>query len=127
VKVEARSIRPIDRIEMIRNGEVVGTWRPINDAGRKHCTAILPVQLAGSSWIAVRCFEEAMPNNIRFAHSSPIFLDHPNKPLRPSKRETDWLIQTIDKQIKRLDGKLAPEAVNEFRQARKECEKIANP
>jgi hypothetical protein len=124
VKIEARSPRNIDRVEMIQNGQVIKTWSLKKQPGRNLCTADWTAKITSTSWIAVRCFEDPMPDNIRFAHSSPIFFDYPDKPRRPNKRETDWLIETIDKQIKRLDGKLPTEAVNEFRQARKEYREV---
>ena len=126
VKIEARSIRGIDRIEIIRNGKVVQTWKPTDPADRHHGRFVLPVEVAGSCWIAARCFEEPLPDNIRFAHSSPIFFDDPEKPLRPAPREIDWLMGTVKKQIQRLEGRLPEPVVEEFRQASDAYQKAAH-
>jgi hypothetical protein len=126
VKIEAMSTCAIDRIEMIHNGKVVRTRSLKDQSDRQMCQAIWTVEITGSSWIAVRCFEKPLADNIRFAHSSPVFFDDPDKPLRPAKRQIDWLINTVEKQIQRLEGRLPEPVVQEFRQARDAYRKAAH-
>jgi len=127
VSIEARSIRGIDRVEIVRNGKVIRTWKPADQADRHRCRFSLPVEVAGSCWVAARCFEIPMPDNVRFAHSSPIFFNDPDEPLLPAPHETKWLTDTVEKQIERLEGRLPKPAVDEFRQARDVYRKTAHP
>jgi hypothetical protein len=118
--VEARSAGRVDRIELICNGKVVFTYDPNRGEGgtSPHFRRFrAPVDIHGTSWLAVRCFESAPDDNVRFAHTAPIFFDDPTVPLRPERRELQWLIDSISRQIERLDGKLSDEAVAEYERA----------
>jgi hypothetical protein len=63
VKAEARE--PIDRIELVANGKIVDTTSGPN--ARFH------IDSQKFSWCAVRCFLKT-PDNVRMAHSAPIYL-----------------------------------------------------
>ena len=66
--IEARALarEPIDRIELVANGKIVARV-----SAAKARFTIDPRQYA---WCAVRCFLKT-PDNIRLAHSTPIYLD----------------------------------------------------
>jgi hypothetical protein len=64
VKAEARE--PIDRIELVANGRIIETIAA--------STARFHIDSEQYSWCAVRCFSKT-PDNIRLAHSTPIYLN----------------------------------------------------
>lgn len=65
VKVEALAREPIDRIEIVANGEVLRTL-----ASRQ---AQFTIEAENHSWIAARCYLKT-PGTVRMAHSSAVFL-----------------------------------------------------
>jgi hypothetical protein len=116
----AGSSRPLDRIEIILNGEVTKTIKPENrKTERGGFTSALDEKLKidSSSWIAVRCFEERPDKRIRFAHSAPVHIDVAGKPLRPRKVEIDYLCKRVEDQIARSAELLPKEAADEYREA----------
>lgn len=121
------SSSPIDRIEIIINGQVTehlaGT--AIETNGRFEQKLEKTVQLDGSGWIAVRVFERRPDKRIRFAHSSPVHIDVPDKLLRPRREEVRWIIQRMDREIARNKDVLTKDAVDEYRRARKAYSDIA--
>lgn len=66
IAVEAKAREPIDRIELVVDGRIEQTTRA--------STARFEVEARRHAWCAVRCFLKT-PDNIRLAHSSPIYLD----------------------------------------------------
>lgn len=92
VTAEARSILPLDRIELVMNGQVVATSR--SGKSSTHLVMKEGLRVGQAGWIAVRCF--AAPGMDRhadvwerpvMAHSSPIYLRHGDK-TRPSDPAT---------------------------------------
>ncbi len=83
------------------------------------------VELYGSSWIAVRVFEDRADGRIRFAHSSPVHVDMPGKPLRPRRAEVDYLIKRMKEEVERSEGVLSAEGVNDYREALRVFEDLA--
>jgi hypothetical protein len=83
------------------------------------------LKVTESTWIAVRCFETMSDGRERFAHSAPIFVDVPGKPLRPKKAEVEYLISRVKGEIERNTGVLSDEAIAEYRAALATYEEIA--
>jgi len=71
VAVEAHAREPIDRIEIVANGEVVHSFKP--EGNVKDFEAKAAVDTGNHSWIAARCSLKH-DGAIRFAHSSPVYL-----------------------------------------------------
>lgn len=116
----AISEQPLDRVQILVNGEIVRTVRPQNEKTRDgaHESQIDErITIDRSSWIAVRCFEARPDKRIRFAHSAPFHIDMPGKPLRPRKAEIDFLIQRVSEQLARNEGVLPAAALAEYRAA----------
>ncbi len=124
----ADSAYPLQRIELVINGQVARTIKPEN---RKTETGAYTnqiheiVNIDSSSWIAVRCFEDRGDKRIRFAHSSPFHIDVKGKPLRPLKAEVDFLIKQTEEQIARSKDVLSKAAIDEYRRALRIYEEIA--
>jgi hypothetical protein len=120
IKGESISGQPLGRIEILVNGEIMRTIKPENrkQANGSFVSAIAEkVKIGETSWLAVRCFEDRPDKRIRFAHTAPVWIDVPGKPLRPRKEELDWLVQRCEEQLKRSADVLPKEALDEYREA----------
>jgi hypothetical protein len=124
----AISPSPLKAIEVLVNGHRVHQLHAKNypQAGGGYYSPIeATAVLDGSSWIAVRVFEDRPDGRIRFAHSSPVFVDVPGKPLRPRRVEVDYLIGRMKEEIGRNQDVLRDDGVNEYRQALRVFEDLA--
>jgi TolB protein len=98
VKARATFTAPIDRFEVVWNGEVVA--RGELGADRLSATVDAAVKAAGSGWIGVRVFAGRFQ-----AHSSPRFVEVAGKPAG-SKADAAYFLAWIDRldaQLKRRD------------------------
>jgi hypothetical protein len=95
VRVHAESLVPLDRLELIHNGEVVAE---ATGGGRE---AVLEHELAAtaSGWVAARAFA-GHESNIRFAHTSPIHLTPDVDAARRAEAAADlgaWATRTLER------------------------------
>ncbi len=123
------SEQPVTRIELIVNGEVIpaSTQKPVrNRDGAFEIPFTASVQVNGTSWIALRCWEERSDGRVRFAHTAPSWFDDASRPLRPRRAEAAWLVERMTEEIELNTGVLPPAAVDEFRQAKLIYEQILN-
>lgn len=128
IEIEALTTRELDRVEIIVNGKVARTFSQQQLAhGSREGTYRVDARLAvdGSSWICARCFEAAPADNVRFAHTGPVFFDDPSRLLRPEPWQIEWLINSVAKQLERVDGILPPATVDEYRQALRAYQAVA--
>lgn len=117
--IEAESAVPLSRVEVIINGEVAATGRPDpTQTARGYSSLVLARPgVETSSWIAVRCFEERPDKRIRFAHSAPLYIDVPGKPLRPRRAEAEFLVRRMEEELARDRDILSPESLSEYQEA----------
>ncbi len=130
VAVEARSIGAIERIDVIVNGKVAYAFDPARAEGgttMHHRRFHVPIDVSGASWIAARCFETPAPDNIRFAHTAPVYFDDPTRPIRPEPRQIQFFIDSVQAQIERNRGKLGEAAMAEHQRALEAYRKAAQP
>jgi hypothetical protein len=116
----AESAVPLERIEIVVNGRVVRSVKPANrETARKGYESPIDEEVAldGSSWVAVRCFEDRPDRRVRFAHSAPVHVDVPGKPLRPRPEEVEYLVKRVEAELARNAGVLPEEALEEYREA----------
>src|SRR5262249_29542926 len=116
----AESVLPLGRIEIVVNGAVVQTIKPENrrtKSGGFESPIDEKLKVDGSSWLAVRCFEDRPDKRVRFAHSGPVHIDVVGKPLRPRQEEINFLIKRVEDQIMRSADVLPKEALDEYREA----------
>ena len=116
------SAAPIERIEIIVNRRVIKTVTPSNKAttsGAFQNALAESVPLDGTSWIVVRAREKNGGRRNRFAHSSPVYLEVPGRPLRPRREEIDYLVQRVREEIARNQNILTPAALDKYQQALK--------
>jgi len=125
------------RWEVLKDGKVVsgGSSRVAEKEGGQEpgsrlylsprTSGLAGIRVSSSTWIAVRCFETLPDGRERFAHSAPIFIDVPGKPLLPKKAEAEYLVSRVKAEIERNTGVLSEEALAEFREALAAYEAIA--
>jgi hypothetical protein len=113
------SAEPLTDARLIVNGEPFAGFPPQNAErngayvnGGEHQFAV-----AETSWVAVRCLQEDKEGRIRWAHSAPVWIDVPGKPIRPRKVEVHFLIKRVEEEIARNTGVLPDPAMAEYRQA----------
>jgi hypothetical protein len=111
---------PLERIEIVVNGERVETLNPANtqtSAGGFSSRIDSSVPINGTSWVAVRCFERHANGRVRFAHTAPVHFDVPGQPLRPRKVEVQVFIERLEQELARNRGVLNEAAVREYDEA----------
>ena len=122
------SASPLERIEIIVNGRVVKNVALSNQktpGGAFLNLLAEPVPIERSGWVAVRAFEENQGRRNRFAHSSPVIIEVPGRPLRLRREEIDYLLGRVEEEIARNRGVLSPAALDEYQQALKIYQAIA--
>ena len=67
--------------------------------------------------IALRTFEKRPDGRVRFAHTSPVHVDIPDRPLRPRREEVAYFIERIEQEIERNRSVLPENALAEYGQA----------
>jgi hypothetical protein len=118
----AQSTYPLERIEIVVNGHVAKTVKARNPdksgpLGAYSSRINENIDVATSSWIAIRCFERRPDGRSRFAHTAPFHVEVKGKPLQVRKAEVNFLIKRMQKQIERNEGVLPEKALDEYRQA----------
>lgn len=111
---------PLEKIEIVVNGEVVRALEPENrksSSGALRSSFEEPLKLEGSSWVAVRCFEDLPGGRVRFAHTGPFHVEIPDVPLRPRREEVEFLVRRVRDEIERSRGVLPSAAIEEYQRA----------
>ena len=124
----AESGFPLSRIEIVKNGDVVQTVKPQSEKSKDggYRTAFdVTLPLDGTSWVAVRCYEQRPGGRERFAHTAPVHFDVPGKPLHPRRAAIEYLIGRMKEELARSKKTLRPDELEEYRQALRVYEKIA--
>jgi hypothetical protein len=124
---EALSARPLERIEVIVDGEVVRRVTPANRPGADGGFAspfAEEVTVEASAWIAVRCFETQPDGRVRFAHTGPFHVEMAGEPVRPRRREVDWFVARMREEIARNRGVLDEASLAEYTRALEIYERI---
>lgn len=118
---QALSEHPLAMVEVIVNGETVRTVMPQNQKqpnGTFRTEFSVPVELATSGWVVVRCLEDRPDGRVRFAHTAPWWVDIEGWPHQPRREEVDYLVRRMDEEIARGRGVLSAEALAEYERAR---------
>ncbi len=74
--------RPIGRVEIVSNGKVVKRFDPNGD--RRAVKETFDWTPSHGGWVVARVFG-AQQQPIRFAHTSPIYIEMPGRPFDPSE------------------------------------------
>ena len=122
------SEQPISAVEILVNGQVAQRLTPIGRRNREQAFEVKfrgTVELSGSSWIAVRCWEERANGRFRFAHTAPTFFDEPGAPLKPLRQEIDFLIRRVKDELEHSAPLRSADALAEYQRALAAYEDIA--
>ncbi len=112
-----RSQHPVITVEVVRNGEIGKLVEPIRSDHGNVATGTFPLAEDESNWLAIRCFVRLPNGRIRFAHTAPIFIDIPGKPIRPSRDQVRYLMQRCEEEIARCKEVLTEPELAEYREA----------
>jgi len=102
VEASARSIFPMHRLELVFDGEVVGTVHA--DSGGHRAVLRDEVTVERSGWLAVRALGPAQPglmDSYLFAHTNPVFLTVPDRPAR-SPADAAYFRRWIERSVELL-------------------------
>jgi hypothetical protein len=129
VRGSVESPHAVSRLEIVVNGEVVKSIQPkavaISAGANLTSTFDETINVPGSGWIAVRCFEDVPNKRVRFAHSSPVHIEVADQPIAPRRAEIDYIIRRVKEEIARNRGILNADQLAEYEQALKIYETIA--
>jgi hypothetical protein len=123
LQIETLSPRPIHHVEVIVNGRLRQRRLPTAAVQQETSSGAFltrwstAVPVDRSSWIAVRSFQRGADRRVRFAHTAPWHVEVDEQPVRPRRREVEFLIRRMQSEIERSRDVLAPEALQEFRTA----------
>ncbi|MFN9345999.1 MAG: hypothetical protein ACK6DQ_05335, partial [Planctomycetota bacterium] len=70
-----------------------------------------------TAWFAARVWQQPSPGRWRFAHSAPIWVDVPGKPIAPTAQERQFLIDRVEAELLRSRDVLSNEGIKEYQQA----------
>ena len=89
MEAEARSVTPFDRLECVYNGAVVASSAASGDPSTAMMEADVPI---AGGWLAARC----MNGSVVRAHTSPVYLQIEDRPVRPNADTTAPLLTVLD-------------------------------
>ena len=92
IDIDARSRDPIDRVEVLANGQVIRTIRPSADP--HNLRQSVSVEKKNYSWMAVRCWQKDVPT-FRLAHSMPFHLGGRWDPSDDARYFVNWIDELI--------------------------------
>lgn len=112
--------QPLKSIEIIVNGEVAQSIpaASITKDGVVTSDVDVTIPVQGSSWVAVRCFEDLPDGKVSFAHTNPVYFDVADQPLVPRRRDAEFFVKRMEEEIARNTGILTEESLAEYRKAR---------
>ena len=101
VSATARSIFAMDRLEIIRNGEVIHT---VEANGSRSIEAELEIPVESSGWIAARVLgptQHGVMDSYLFAHTNPVYVVADGEPIR-SAADAAFFVGWIDETLEEL-------------------------
>jgi hypothetical protein len=128
IRGTVESAAALDRVEIVVNGEIRKTIRPANQrtpAGGRTSPIDESLEINESSWVVVRCFEKHAGGRLRFAHTAPVHFELAGRPLRPRKADVQYFIARMQQELKRNEGVLSKDALQEYRDALAAYRRIA--
>ncbi|MCR9294033.1 MAG: CehA/McbA family metallohydrolase [bacterium] len=124
------SANPLTVVEVIRNGiaESIGFNSEPLPQGGFQTQLDEQLELSGSVWLAVRCFENtatsANQNKTVFAHTNPVFVDVPELPLYPRERDVRYFLERTQAELIRNQDILSESALEEYRRVEKVYQRL---
>lgn len=102
VRARAQSLVPFDLLEIVQNGTVIAQAAATGSPASANLDVEAPI--AESSWLTARCTGQThvfhRPANQRiFAHTSPLYVNVPERPLRPNSAAAQRFAREIERMI----------------------------
>ncbi|HEX7780501.1 MAG TPA: CehA/McbA family metallohydrolase, partial [Vicinamibacterales bacterium] len=98
IKADVHSLAALDRVELVRNGEVVHT-ATLAEAGRR-AQVDVPVEVTSSGWYSVRAMGPArsfpVENTRPQAVTNPVYVIVDNQPIR-DRSSAEYFVKWIDR------------------------------
>lgn len=107
-------------LEVLVNGKVarqITTPPRRSEAGAFEIPFAIELPLSSTSWVAVRAFAQRDGDRVSFAHSAPVHFEIAGKPLRPPRRQRDYLVKRVRDEMARSRGVISKAALREFEDA----------
>ena len=120
VDIESISEKPVARIEILVNGEVVESVVPDlkkTPEGAWRVKLSRRVTIKETSWLVVRSVEPQPDGRNRFAHTAPWHFAVAGQPIVPRREQVQYFISLMESEIQRNREILQPAALAEFEQA----------
>jgi len=97
--IKVQSLNPLDNIQIVYNGEVI---QEISANGSEELTQEFDLSLPESGWVIARAFEK-QDKTIKFAHTSPIYIQIGSSPMRPRKESSlfyaNWCKELLEMSV----------------------------
>jgi len=97
--IKVMSVNPLDNIQIIYNGEIIQEFS-VNDS--QEFSQEFDVSLTESGWIVARAYEK-QGKTIKFAHTSPIYVQIGLFPMKPRKESAlyyaDWCKELLEMSV----------------------------
>lgn len=124
ISVRITSNDPLERIDLVRDGEIIETLRP--GPGTRSLEQTFELAFERGGWCLVRAVA-AVPETFRFASTSPFWVEAANRPMTPHARDVQHFIDWVDDRIEQiragvaqvLDGEALAAVLAPHRRARK--------
>jgi TolB protein len=103
VRASARSIFSMDRLEIIRDGEIIHT---VEANGARTIEAELDIAVESSGWIAARVLgptQHGVMDSYLFAHTNPVYVIADGQPIR-SPSDASFFVRWIDETLDELSA-----------------------
>lgn len=120
IEGQADSAFPLERLELIVNGEVAHSFPLANDRTDTESYSNhfqTDVKISESSWIAVRCFERRPDARLRFAHTGPVHVEIEGRPMKAPSNEVEYLVGRVQRELDRHRAVLSEAALAEYESA----------
>ena len=111
---------PLKTLEVVQSGRIIALEHkaPIRtSAGAYQTEVAAEITSETSGWVCIRCTEDRPDGRLRFAHSAPWRIEIPDKPLRLTQLEKDYLVRRVQQEIVRSTGILPDSAIAEYQAA----------
>jgi TolB protein len=95
VRVEAKSLRSLDRLEVIYRGRVIRSFR--HTSRRGNLVGEFAFAPATDGWLAARVFEKP-GRTIRFSHTSPVYLALATP--TTAAEDAEFFLEWIDREMR---------------------------
>ena len=121
------SEEPVQFVEVLVNGKMqkrIALQSKRNRNGAYEAKFKIAEDISGTSWVALRCWEDRADGRVRFAHTAPTWFDDTTLPLRPRRVEVQWLAERMRQEVISKTDVLSPEAVAEYQEALKHYESL---